>query len=83
MVEVAARELRNNTREVLRRAESGEEVVITVDGKPAAILKPLQRRRRWMARDEFVARVLARPADVGLRTDLAALPPDSMGDLDS
>lgn len=32
MTEVASRELRNDTRGLLRRVEAGEDIVITVDG---------------------------------------------------
>ena len=40
--EVASRELRNDTRGVLRRVEAGEHVVITVDGRPVAVLACLE-----------------------------------------
>jgi len=43
---IAQRELRNHTGEVLRRAEQGEELVISVDGRPVAILGPYRKRRR-------------------------------------
>ena len=35
------RELRNNVAAVVRRAASGERLVVTVDGKPMAMLGPL------------------------------------------
>lgn len=41
-VEVASRELRNDTAGVLRRVEEGERVVITRRGKPVADLVPHQ-----------------------------------------
>lgn len=34
MTEIALRELRNNTSEVLRRVENGEELDVTVNGRP-------------------------------------------------
>jgi hypothetical protein len=37
-------------------------------------------RRRWMPRDEFV-RLMARPADVGLRGELLRLSPDTTDDV--
>ena len=40
-IEIASRELRNNTAELLRRVEAGDEVVVTTRGKPAAKLVPL------------------------------------------
>ena len=41
MTAVPSRELRNDTRGVLRRAETGEPIEITVDGRPVAALVPL------------------------------------------
>lgn len=71
MVEVATRELRNNTAGVLRRVESGETVVITVRGKPVADLIPHRRDEpRWMPRDELVELLKTHSADPGLRDDL-------------
>jgi prevent-host-death family protein len=81
MSEVASRELRNSTRSLLERVEAGEEVTITVDGRPVAVLQPVGRRPRWLGRDEFVRRVGSHQADVALRRDLAALAPDSTDDL--
>ena len=81
MAEVASRELRNDTRGVLRRAEAGEDVVITVDGRPVAVLRPLPRRTRWVPRDEFIRRIVTRQADAGLAAELRALAPDTTDDL--
>lgn len=38
---IGVRELRNNISGVLRRAEAGERVVVTVDGRPVAQLGPI------------------------------------------
>ncbi len=38
---IGVRELRNNVSAVLRRAETGERVVVTVDGHPVAQLGPI------------------------------------------
>ncbi len=38
MSEVASRELRNDTAGVLRRVRAGEDVTITVSGRPVACL---------------------------------------------
>lgn len=78
---VASRELRNNTRSLLQRVEAGEVVTITVDGRPVAVLQPVGRRPRWIARDEFVRRVGAHQADATLKKELADLAPDSTEDL--
>ncbi len=42
-VEVASRELRNDTAGLLRRVEAGETVVITRRGKPVAKLEPMDK----------------------------------------
>jgi len=82
MSEVASRDLRNDTAGVLRRVESGEDVVITVSGRPVARLVPLQRtRRRWLDRAELVRRLTVARADPGLRADLARLAGETTDDL--
>jgi prevent-host-death family protein len=83
MPEIASRELRNNTRALLDRVEAGESVTITVDGRPVAILEPISRRPRWLARDEFVRRVQPHQADAALADELRALAPDTTDDLRS
>ena len=81
MTDVASRELRNQTRSLLERVAAGETIRITVDGRPVAALEPLPDRPRWMARDEFVRRVLVSQADPGLARELAELAPDTTDDL--
>lgn len=81
MGEVASRELRNHTRQILERVDAGEDVTITVNGRPVAVLRPVGERPRWCSRDEFVRSVLANPADPELRRDLAELAPDTTDDL--
>lgn len=83
MGEVASRELRNNTRSLLERVEAGEAVTITVDGRPVAVLQPLGRRPRWLARDEFVRRIGRHQADPTLADELAELAPETTDDLPS
>ncbi len=39
---VGIRELRNQVAAVVRRAEGGERIVVTVDGRPAARLVPIE-----------------------------------------
>jgi prevent-host-death family protein len=81
MSEVASRELRNNTRALLDRVAAGETVTITVAGRPVALLLPVGRRPRWLAREEFVNRVLAHQADAQLMGTLRELAPDTTDDL--
>lgn len=82
MAEVAARELRNHTAEVLRRVEMGEQVTITSRGRPVAELIAVRAvRRRPIARAELVRRLDATQADPGLRGELAALAGETTDDL--
>ncbi len=81
MNEVASRELRNDTRGLLRRVEAGEDVVITVDGRRVAVLRPIGSRPRWVSRQEFVRRFSNRQADSALAQDLQELAPDTTDDL--
>jgi len=63
-VEVASRDLRNHTADLLRRVEAGEEIVITVRGKPAAALVPVSaKRRRPIPRAEMAERLRNRQVD--------------------
>jgi prevent-host-death family protein len=80
-MEVASRELRNNTRALLDRVRAGESVTITVDGLPVAVLQPVSRRPRWLSREEFARRVVWQQADAGLTQQLRDLAPDTTDDL--
>ena len=71
MTRIASRELRNDTRGVLRRVEAGEDVVITVDGRPVAELRPLAGGPRWMARGDFLRLVEGREADATVADERA------------
>jgi prevent-host-death family protein len=53
MTEVPSRELRNNTRDLIMRANKGETIVITVDGIPMAELQPVSAKRRWVPKEEL------------------------------
>jgi prevent-host-death family protein len=61
MSEVGLRELRQNASELVRRAEAGEHVTITVAGRPAAVIGPVSPRawRRW----DDLADVFSHPTD--------------------
>jgi antitoxin (DNA-binding transcriptional repressor) of toxin-antitoxin stability system len=80
MAEVASRELRNDTRSVLRRVEAGEQVFITVDGRAVAQLRRLDQRATWLSRDRFLA-LLGPRADPALSDELADLLPDTTEDV--
>lgn len=47
MATIPQKELRNSVGDVLRRAESGEQITITVSGRPVAQLGPI-RSRQWV-----------------------------------
>lgn len=68
MATVPQKELRNNVGEVLRRAEAGEEITITVSGRPVAHLGPV-RSRQWVASGD-VRELWDLPVDPTLAEDL-------------
>jgi prevent-host-death family protein len=68
MATIPQKELRNNVAEVLRRAEAGEELTITVSGRPVASLGPV-RGRRWVPSSQL-AELWGAPADPALKADL-------------
>jgi prevent-host-death family protein len=61
MHEVGLREMRQNASELVRRAQAGERVTITVAGRAAAVLGPVSPRtwRRW----DDLADVFDHPTD--------------------
>jgi prevent-host-death family protein len=66
----------------VRRVESGEEITITVRGRPVAVLRPIRERRpRWLGRDEFLGRLHGAQADPGLDRELRELNPDTTDDM--
>jgi prevent-host-death family protein len=71
MATIPQKELRNNVGEVLRRAEAGEQITITVSGRPVAQLGPV-RTRQWVPRAEL-ADLWTAPPDPTLDEDLEAM----------
>ena len=81
-IRVASRDLRNNTADLLRRVDAGEQIVITKRGDPVASLIPFEQpRRRWLPSAELIRRITATQADPGLRDDLARLAGETTDDL--
>lgn len=65
MASIPQRELRNSIAEILRRAESGERMVVTVSGRPVAELGPIRARREVPAAEARAALAgLIRPSGV-------------------
>jgi prevent-host-death family protein len=72
MTTIPQKELRNNVGEVLRRAEAGERITITVAGRPVAQLGPTE-RRQWVTGTDLRA-IWQTPAPQTLAEDLAGFP---------
>jgi len=72
MAIVPQKELRNNIGEILRRAEAGEEITITVQGREVARLGPAH-RRQWVSGPALEA-VWRTPPPSTLATDLDQFP---------
>jgi prevent-host-death family protein len=71
MASIPQKELRNNVGEVLRRAEAGERLTITVAGRPVAELGPV-RARQWVPSSQL-AELWATAPDGTLEADLEQL----------
>ncbi len=72
--EIPQRELRNDTGRVLRRAEAGETLCVTVRGRPVAQIGPLSERGRFVTRERLLASLggaLGPTEAASLREDLA------------
>jgi prevent-host-death family protein len=67
---IPQRELRNNVSEVLRRAERGERLTITVAGRPVAELGPVSGTARLAAPDRLRAILEDAPVDATWPADL-------------
>ncbi len=78
MKTIQQRILRNESSEILRQAEAGEQFVITVNGRPVAMLGPFE-RRQWVA-GQAVQKLLATPTDPTLMDDLRRVEPETLGD---
>ena len=63
--------MRQNASELVRRAQAGEHVTITVAGRPAAVLGPVS-PRTWRHWDDLTA-VFSPPTDPDWASDRALL----------
>ena len=71
MTTIGLRELRQQASELLRRVEGGEQVLITVAGRPSARLVPVS-ARAWRSWND-VADIFDGPADPQWDTDRGLL----------
>jgi prevent-host-death family protein len=69
---IPQKELRNNVSEVLRRAEAGEQITITVAGRPVAQLGPAT-LRQWVS-GRALGGVWRTPAPRSLAADVDRFP---------
>lgn len=72
MKKIPQRELRNHSGEILRDAEKGERFLITVEGRPVAVLSPYP-KRRWVSKAEIVELLRIGKADPHFFEDIAEL----------
>ncbi|KLO32245.1 type II toxin-antitoxin system Phd/YefM family antitoxin [Mycobacterium haemophilum] len=74
MAVVGLRELRQNASDLVRRVEDGEEITVTVAGRPGARLVPAASRiwRQWAELTEL----FAGPADPAWDADRGAIADD-------
>jgi prevent-host-death family protein len=79
---VGVRELRNQVAAVLRRAQNGDRVIVTVDGRPVAQLTPVQATGPVAMADLVAAGLVDPPgrADKPPAPDPALLPVDIRAD---
>jgi len=65
---IGLRELRQRASELVRRAEAGEVVTVTVSGRPAVRLVPVVDRQPWRSFEE-IAELFTGPSDPAWATD--------------
>lgn len=75
MKSVGLRELRQEASELVREVEAGEEIMITVSGRPSARLVPI-RPTQWRTWDE-IADLFRGPADPSWQQDRDLLDDES------
>jgi len=78
MKTIPQRTLRNDIGAILREAEGGERFVVTVQGRPVAVLGPYE-RRQWLPAGA-VRELLATPTDPAWADDLRRIKPEALTD---
>lgn len=77
METISVRQLRNDVSAVLRRAEEGEVLIVTVSGRPAARIMPLASRPSSMPWSIFWDALGRAAADSGMAEELGAALPET------
>lgn len=84
MTNVAARDLRNHTAEILRQAVDGNRVTVTVNGRPVAEISPARAgRKQFLTKADRTELISSKQADPGLAVDLLRLAGETTDQLDS
>lgn len=84
MSNIASRDLRNHTADVLRTVSGGTPVTVTVNGSPVAEIRPIRSTRsRYLTKADLLEIVSVRQADPGLTRELEVLAGDTTDDLDA
>lgn len=81
MERIPQRELRNDVSGVLRRVEAGERLRVTVSGRDAADLVPVENREQWTSGARARDLIMRAQADPGLTHELEEAFPDTTDDL--
>ena len=71
MSSITVRQLRNEVSDIVRRAESGEELTVTVNGRPAARIVPLVTKPHSLPWHTLIGAMDRATADPELADDLA------------
>lgn len=69
---IAQRDLRNQSGEILRQAEEGQQFAITVDGRPVAVLGPYQ-KRQWVPKAEILGILRSQTPDPTFFQDIGEM----------
>jgi prevent-host-death family protein len=78
---IPQRELRNDVSAVLRRVMAGEQLRVTVAGRDAADLGPIDDAPSWTAGSRARELIVSTQADSGLSTELEQAFPDTTDQL--
>lgn len=81
MRRIPQRELRNDISAVLRRVMGGEQLRVTVSGRDAADLVPVEEAPSWTAGSRARELITAAQADAGLAAELDRAFPDTTDQL--